>query len=155
MVKKTPKKQQQPKLHKTDVDCPAMWRLCVHETSEISMQPSEAGCYLNTPTLIDSATSGFRILVFFSGPTQSACPLDKRNSKKVFQYNVKQSKLRSFKWSSHDCHIESHPFLCCSACSLILCWPCSSSRVTKSLLLSIKRFWGKKKILEKLKTLNI
>lgn len=40
--------------------------------------PSEAGRYLNTPTLIDSATSGFLILVFFSGPTQSLGALDKK-----------------------------------------------------------------------------
>lgn len=59
------------------------------ETSEISTQLSAEGCYLNTPTLIDSATSGFLTLVFFSGPTQSACPLEKSNGKKVFEYKVK------------------------------------------------------------------
>ena len=36
---------------------------------------------------------------------------------------------------------KSHLFLSCSACSLSLCWPCSSSIVTNALLLSIKRFW--------------
>lgn len=40
--------------------------------------PTVAGCYLNTPTLIDSPTSGFLDLVvptFFCDPVQSACSL--------------------------------------------------------------------------------
>lgn len=123
-------------------DCPAS--MCIPRS------------YLNTPTLIDRATSGFLDLVvpfFSSGPTPSGpetCRLEQMGKvdKRLFGKRLchhRQYYLQQVHRCEHIMEVlkESYPLLCCSAWSLSFLWPSSSSGVENTLLLSIKRFWGK------------